>query len=216
MGKKHTVGTVQAYLTSKTNNTTLSEQFHNPTGKDIDTPKTQIHNCSLSWRDKETSHASSYYEMIADFPTVSNTLTRNSVIIMNIIIIWIVFFYITDRQRRNTLPNMKRKHKHRRSIPPNVKEDELTMPSSLIKRMIKLPFIYPVKVSMIYCNIQLSFVDDIPITCNSKALESYEIITVERARVCVCVLRGGYCFKPTHQLFSYIKAWDEMMMIALH
>ena len=48
MGKKHTVGTVQAYLTSKTNNTTLSEQFHNPTGKEIDTPKTQIHDCSLS------------------------------------------------------------------------------------------------------------------------------------------------------------------------
>jgi hypothetical protein len=45
---------------------------------------------------------------------------------------------------------MKRKHKHRRSIPPYVKEDEFTMPSSLIKRMIKLPFIYPVKVSMIY------------------------------------------------------------------
>ena len=48
MGKKHTVGTVQAYLTSKANNTTLPEQFHNPKGKEIDTPKTQIHNCSLS------------------------------------------------------------------------------------------------------------------------------------------------------------------------
>ena len=111
---------------------------------------------------------------------------------------------------------MKRKHKHRRSIPPNVKEDELTMPSSLIKRMIKLPFIYPVKVSMIYCNIQLSFVDDIPITCNSKALESYEIIIVER--VCVCVWRGGggYCLTPTQQLFSYSMPSDGMMMIALY
>ena len=197
MGKKHSVGTVQAYLTSKRNNTTLPKQFHNPKGKEIDTSKTQIHNCSLSWRDKETSHASSYYEMIAGFPTVSNTLTRNSVIIMNIIIIWIVFFYITDRQRRNTLPNMKRKNshkhkpKHRRSIPPYVKEDELTKPLSLIKRMIKLPFIYPVKVSMIYSNIQLSFVDDIPITCNSKALESYEIVIVERVCLCVCVCVGG-------------------------
>ena len=37
MGKKHTVGTVQAYLTSKANNTTLPEQFHNPKGKEIDT-----------------------------------------------------------------------------------------------------------------------------------------------------------------------------------
>jgi hypothetical protein len=81
MGKKHTVGTVQTYLTSKTNNTTLSERFHNPTGKEIDTPKTQIHNCSLSWRDKETSESSSYYEMIAGFPTVSNTLTMTTVLL---------------------------------------------------------------------------------------------------------------------------------------
>jgi hypothetical protein len=44
----------------------------------------------------------------------------------------------------------KHKPKHRRSIPPYVKEDELTKPLSLIKRMIKIPFIYPVKVSMIY------------------------------------------------------------------
>jgi hypothetical protein len=62
------------------------------------------------------------------------------------------------------------KHKHRRSIPPYVKEDELTNPLSLIKRMIKLPFIYPVKVSMIYSNIQLSFVDDIPIRQSISAL----------------------------------------------
>ena len=48
MGKNHSVGTVQAYLTSKRNNTTLPKQFHNPKGKEIDTPKTQIHNCSLS------------------------------------------------------------------------------------------------------------------------------------------------------------------------
>jgi len=80
------------------------------------------------------------------------------------------------------------------------------MISSLIKRLIKLPFIYPVKVSIIYSNIQLSFVDDIPITCNTKALESYEIITVERVCVCVCAAGGGYCFQPTQQLFSYIKA----------
>ena len=79
MEKKHTVGTVQTYLTSKTNNTTLSEQFHNPTGKEIDTPTIQIHNCSLSWREKETSQASFYYEMIARFPTVSNTLTMTTV-----------------------------------------------------------------------------------------------------------------------------------------
>ena len=112
---------------------------------------------------------------------------------------------------------MKRKHKHKRSIPPYVKEDEHTMPLSLIKRMIKLPFIYPVKVSMIYSNIQLSFVDDIPITCNSKALESYEIIIVERVYVCVCVgRRGGYCLTPTQQLFSYSMPSDGMMMIALY
>ena len=73
---------------------------------------------------------------------------------MNIIIIWIVFFYITDRQRRNTLPNMKRKHKHMHSIAPYVKEDKFIMFSSLIKRLIKLPFIIPEKVSMIYSNIQ--------------------------------------------------------------
>jgi hypothetical protein len=112
-----------------------------------------------------------------------------------------IFSYIADRQRRYTLPNIKRKHKHRRSIAPYVKEDErhfilgalaiLIMFSSLIKRLIKLPFIYPVKVSIIYSNIQLSFVDDIPITCNTKALESYEIITDERARVCVCVCCEG-------------------------
>jgi hypothetical protein len=54
--------------------------------------QTQIYNCSLSWRDKETSHASSYYEMIAGFPTVSNTLTRNSVIIIGEP--WVVFEHI--------------------------------------------------------------------------------------------------------------------------
>jgi hypothetical protein len=39
MGKKHSVGTVQAYLTSKRNNTTLPKQFHNPKDKEIDTPR---------------------------------------------------------------------------------------------------------------------------------------------------------------------------------
>ena len=107
---------------------------------------------------------------------------------------------------------MERKHKHRRSIPEYVKEDERIMPLSLIKRMITLSFIYPVKVNMIYSSIQLSFVDDIPITCNTKALKSYEIITVER----MCVWGGGYCLTPTHQLFSYIMSSDEMMMIALY
>ena len=112
--------------------------------------------------------------------------------------------------------NHKHKQKHRRSIPPCVKEDELTKPLSLIKRMIKLPFIYPVKVSMIYSNIQLSFVDDIPITCNSKALESYEIVIVERVCLCVCVWGGVYCLTPTQQLFSYSMPSDGMMMIALY
>jgi hypothetical protein len=49
-------------------------------------------------------------------------------------------FYITDRQRRNTLPNMKRKHKHMHSITPYVKEDKFIMFSSLIKRLFKLPY----------------------------------------------------------------------------
>jgi len=35
-----------------------------------------------------------------------------------------------------------------------VEEDKLIMSSSLIKRLIKLPFIIPEKVSMIYSNIQ--------------------------------------------------------------
>jgi len=109
------------------------------------------------------------------------------------------FFYITDRKHRNTLPNNKRKHKHRRSIAPDVKEDEgqcisgclaiLIMCSSFIKRLIKVPFSIPVKVSVFYSNVQLSFNDDIPNTCSTKALKSYEIITVER--VCVCVCGGG-------------------------
>ena len=79
--EKNTLSEQFKHLTSKTNNTTLLEQFHNPTGKEIDTPKTQIHNCSLSWRDKETSQASSYYEMITRFPTVSNTLTTTTVLL---------------------------------------------------------------------------------------------------------------------------------------
>ena len=91
-----------------------------------------------------------------------------------------------------------------RSIPPYVKEDERTMPLSLIKRMIKLPFIYPVKVSMIYSNIQLSFVDDIPIRCNSKALESYDIIIVER--VCVCVCGGGGLFNANSAIVQLYHA----------
>jgi hypothetical protein len=83
---------------------------------------------------------------------------------------------------------------------PYVKEDELTKPLSLIKRMIKLPFIYPVKVSMIYSNIQLSFVDDIPITCNSKALESYEIVIVER----VCKRRHETFLYHVRKVNSYV------------
>jgi hypothetical protein len=59
---------------------------------------------------------------------------------------------------------------------------ERIMPLFLIKRMITLPFIYPLKVSMIYSNIQLSFVEDIPITCNTKALKSYEIILARRIK----------------------------------
>ena len=46
--EKNTPSEQFKHLTSKTNNTTLPEQFHNPKGKEIDTPKTQIHNCSLS------------------------------------------------------------------------------------------------------------------------------------------------------------------------
>jgi len=42
-------------------------------------------------------------------------------------------------------------------------------------------------VSVFYSNVQLSFNDDIPNTCSTKALKSYEIITVERVCVCVCV-----------------------------
>ena len=62
----------------------------------------------------------------------------------------------------------------------------LIMCSSFIKRLIKMPFIMPLKVSVFYSNVQLSFNDDIPNTCSPKALKSYEIITVER----VCVWEG--------------------------
>jgi hypothetical protein len=60
---------------------------------------------------------------------------------------------------------------------------------------------------MIHSNIQLSFVEDIPITCNTKALKSYEIIIVER----MCVWGGGLLFNANSsivQLYHTLR-WDD-------